>query len=52
VLLAHDDVELPAPPLVQFAEPAVAVAVRIAFAVFLPEQPQRDVAVSTELLAD
>ena len=49
MLLAHDQVLLLAPPPVQFAEAAVAVAARFLLAVLLPQQLQRHVPVPLQL---
>jgi hypothetical protein len=40
------------PPLVEFAEAAVEIPVRVLFAVFLPKQLQRDVFARLKLSAD
>ncbi len=52
VLLPHHHVEFLAPALVQLAESAVAIALRVGFAVLLPKQLQGHVAVSAKLLVD
>ena len=44
MLLAENDIELAAPALVEFAEAAVAVAVRMSLDVLLPQQLQSDTA--------
>src|SRR6476646_3039081 len=52
VLLPEHDVLCPAPALVQLAESAVAVSIRLAFAILFPEQLQGDMLVGLQLLAN
>jgi hypothetical protein len=52
VCLAQDDILFAAPALVELAEPAVAVAIRVGFPVFLPEQLQRYETLCLALLMD
>ena len=49
VIVPEHHVPVAVPALVEFAETTVAVAVRLSFAVFLPEQLQRQVFVSLKL---
>src|SRR5450432_195565 len=49
VMVPEHHIAAAVPPLIEFAEAAVAVAVWLSFAVFLPEQLQRQVFVSLKL---
>jgi hypothetical protein len=52
VLLPQHHVLIPIPALVQLAEPAIAVAVRMSFAIFFPDQLQCQMPVSLKLRMD
>src|SRR5712664_2778901 len=49
VIVPQHHIAVPIPPLVQLAKAAIAVAVRMRFAILLPEQLQREVLVSLKL---
>ncbi len=51
-VLPEHDVVIPVPPLIQLAETAVAVAVRLRFAILFPEQLQGHMFVTFELAMD
>jgi hypothetical protein len=52
VFLAEDHILVAAPAIVQFAEAAVAITVRLGFAVFFPHQLQCQVFVRLQLAPD
>jgi hypothetical protein len=52
VLLPQDQVQLLQPSPVEFAKPAVSIAVRIALAAFLPDQLQCQVLVRLQVFVD
>ena len=49
VVLPEHDILIPVPSLIQLTEPAVAIAVRMSFAILLPEQLQRQMLVCLKL---
>ena len=52
MFLSHHHAVVAMPPLVQLAETAVPVAVRLRFAILFPEQLQRHMLVTFELAMD
>src|SRR5512144_2109227 len=52
VFLAEDHVQLAGPVMVELTQPAITVSAAILFAVFLPPQLQRQVAMRLQLPAD
>jgi hypothetical protein len=49
VIVAEHDIAIPTPSLIQLAKAAIAVALRMSFAILLPQQLQREMFVSLKL---